>query len=132
MSGNFYEANEIWGAVMTWWHGAIPVAVERFGQHGAGGAVDWRRYQYSEGEIEELRAALTLESVKSGHKARIEKGLVGSILWVLAEHGCDLEDLEIRINLDNKYDRAHSSWTKVLIRQLEGRRVFVWVSPLDD
>ena len=132
MANITYEAHEVWGAVMTWWQGVIPAAVETFGERGAGGAVDWRRYQYSEEEVEELRAALTLKSVSSGHKARIEKGLVGSILWVLAGHECGLEDLRLRINLDNKYDRAHPKWSKVLIRELQGRRVFVWVSPASE
>ena len=114
---------------MAWWHSVIPAAVETFGQQGADGAVDWRRYKYSDEEVEELRAALTLKSSASGHKARIENGLVGSILRVLADHGCSLDDLRLRINLDNKFNLAHPEWSKILMRNLRGRRVFVWVSP---
>lgn len=121
-----YQAHEVWEAVMGWWQSVIPAALETFRQ-GAEGAVDWRRYQYSEAEIEELRAALTLESGSPSHRPRVENGLVGNILRVLADHQCDLEDLQVRVNLDNKYDRSHPRWGKVLIRDLQGRRVLVWV-----
>ena len=122
------EMHEVWGAVLDWWRRQIPEAVQRFGTEGAD---ELNRYQYEAEEIAELADALSLTRIAPSQRGRIERALVGSILEVLARLQCGLEDLKVQVNLTHTYDRHHPEWSRVLMRELLGRRVCVWVAPDD-
>ena len=124
-----YKAHEVWSAVLGWWDDVIPDAVRRFGQHGAAEAAEWRRYEYSDEEVEELMSALSLDALAPSHRTRIKRTVVGAILETLDEHQCGLYDLEVQVNLDHLFSDRHPEWTRILMRELSGRRVCVWVAP---
>ena len=126
-----YEAHELWSAIWDWWEKVIPRAIEEFGQHGAKGAVEWRREQYDEEEVEELKQALSMKSIAPGQRSRFQRGLAGSVLEALDRFQCDLSELRVRVNLDHLYHHAHPEWIRVLMRNLPKRRVCVWVSSIE-
>lgn len=119
------EIHKVWDTVLDWWRNAIPEAVRRFGEEGAD---DLGRYDYSAKEIEEVAEALSLRALAPAQRGRVERAVVGSLLEALARHRCELTELRVQVNLTHVYDRSHPEWTRVLMRELQGRRVCVWVA----
>ena len=124
-------------AFYRWWDQEIVGnAVDRFASKGSG--APHRRITYSAEERETMKSLLAAPSPRRheqdiDERARAPSYLaLGKFLELMELWKLDhFEDVEIEVNLDPRWSKAHPEWERLLLRTWTGtsRQLCVWVRP---